>query len=107
MFKTIAIAAASIALTAGAASANNTFGILGGAEQGDSFYDVNLARTLGAGSVQIETFDGDVLGVTDIAAGTHTDFRVDFGMPVAGTDLVAKLIVNGEVVDQSKIDVRR
>lgn len=107
MFKSIAIAAATVALTAGAASANNTFGILGGAEQGDSFYDVDLARTLGAGSVQIETFDGDVLGVANIAAGTHTDLRVGFDMPVAGTDLVAKLIVNGEVVDQSKIDVRR
>jgi len=107
MYKSFAIAAAALALTAGAASANNTFGILGGAEQGDSFYDVNVARTLGAGSVQIETFEGDVLGVTDIAAGTHTNLRVGFGAPVGATDLVAKLIVNGEVVDQSKIDVRR
>ena len=107
MFKSFAIAAASIALTAGAASANNTFGILNGAEQGDSYYDVNVARTLGAGSVQIETFNGDVLGVTDLAAGTHTDLRVDFGAPAPATDLVAKLIVDGVVVDESKIDVRR
>lgn len=107
MFKTLAIAAASIALTAGAASANNTFGILGGLEQGDSYYDVDLARTTSDGFIQIETFSGDVLGVAGLNAGTHTDVRVDLDGPAPAADLVAKLIVNGEVVDENRINVRR
>ncbi|MEM6275671.1 MAG: hypothetical protein AAF714_01885 [Pseudomonadota bacterium] len=107
MFKHIAIAAAAVALTAGAASANNTFGILSGAEQGDSFYDVGLARTTSEGSVQIETLSGDVLGMAALNAGTNTDVRVDLGLPASGQDLVAKLIVDGVVVDEKMIDVRR
>ncbi|MEM1232780.1 MAG: hypothetical protein AAGH70_01510 [Pseudomonadota bacterium] len=107
MFKQFAIAAAAVALTAGAASANNTFGILSGAEQGDSYYDVDLARTTNDGSIQIETLTGDVVGMAALNAGTNTDVRVDFGLPVAGSDLVAKLIVDGVVVDESRIDVRR
>ncbi|MEL6549091.1 MAG: hypothetical protein AAFQ54_02490 [Pseudomonadota bacterium] len=107
MFKKFAIAATAIALSAGAASANNTFGILGGAEQGDTFYDVNVARTLGAGEVQISTLSGDVLGTAMLNAGTNTDVRVPFATPASGQDLVASLIVNGNVVDQEEIDVRR
>ena len=107
MFKNIAIAAAAVALTAGAASANNTFGILSGAEQGDSYYDVTVARTLGEGSVQIETITGDVLGMASLNAGTNTDVRVDFDTPANGQDLVAKLIVDGVVVDENRVEVRR
>jgi len=107
MFKKFAIAATAIALTAGAASANNTFGLLGGAEQGDSFFDVPVARTLGEGSVQIETIKGDVLGIASLNAGTNTNVRVDFDKPASAQDLVAKLIVDGEVVDENRIFVKR
>ena len=105
MFKTFAIAATAIALTTGAASANNTFGILGGVEQGDSYYDVNVARTLGEGSIQIETASGDVLGSTDVHEGTNTNVRVSFDTPATSQDLVAKLVVDGVVVDQNRIRV--
>ena len=107
MFKTIAIAAASIALTAGAASANNTFGLLVGAEQGDSYYDVNVARTLSEGSVQIETLSGEILGMTDLNAGTNTNVRVSFDQPAPAQDIFAKLVVDGEVVSEKRINVRR
>ncbi|MEO1796574.1 MAG: hypothetical protein AAFR53_06120 [Pseudomonadota bacterium] len=107
MFKKLAIAAAAIALTAGAASANNAFGILSGAEQGDSFYDVNVASTTTGGSVQIETLSGDVLGMAALNAGANTNVRVDFDTPASGQDLVAKLIVDGSVVDTNRIEVRR
>ncbi|MEM6729207.1 MAG: hypothetical protein AAF618_11965 [Pseudomonadota bacterium] len=107
MFKTLAIAAAAAALTAGAASANNSFGILSGAEAGDSFYDVPVARTLGEGFVQIETLSGDVLGSASLNEGTNTNVRVGFGKPISGQDLVAKLIVDGQVVDQSRINATR
>ena len=107
MFKKFAIAATAIALSASAASAANNFGILSGAEQGDSFYDVSVARTSDAGSVQIETFAGDVLGVAALDAGTNTDVRVPFNAPADGKDLGAKRIVNGSVVDTKEIQVRR
>ncbi|MEM1232778.1 MAG: hypothetical protein AAGH70_01500 [Pseudomonadota bacterium] len=107
MFKNFAIAAAAIALTAGAASANNSFGILGGVESGDTYFDVSVARTEGAGSIQIETFAGDVLGMAALNEGTSTDVRVDFDTPAAKEPLVAKLIVNGVVVDQDRIVVKR
>ena len=107
MFKKFAIAAAAIALTAGAASANNTFGILNGFDQADSFYDVSVARTLGAGSVQIETLSGDVLGMASLNEGTNTDVRVDFKGNRAQGDAIAKLIVDGVVVDEERISVSR
>ncbi|MEM1100712.1 MAG: hypothetical protein AAGH73_04180 [Pseudomonadota bacterium] len=106
MFKKLAIAAAIVA-TAGAASANNSFGIVGGAEFGDSFYDVPLARTLGEGSVVIENFAGDVLGQTALNSGTNTDVRVPLSTRVGAGDLTAKLIVDGVVVDEAMIEVRR
>ncbi|MEL6912972.1 MAG: hypothetical protein AAFP13_00585 [Pseudomonadota bacterium] len=107
MFKKFAIAAA-LAATAGAASANNNFGILDNAASGDSYYDVRVVSTLGEGTVQIETFAGDVLGMASVNAGANTNVRVDFGADRVSTgDLVAKLIVNGEVVDEESIDVLR
>ena len=107
MFKTLAIAATSIALTAGAASANNTFGILSGAELGDSYYDINVARTLGEGSVQIVSRAGDLLGMTDLNAGTNTDVRVFLDTPTTAHDIFARLLVDGEIVSEKRINVRR
>lgn len=107
MFKKLAIAAAAIALTAGAASAN-TFGLLSGAEQGDAFYDVKSVNAGSAGTIQIESLSGDVLGQAFVNAGANTSVRVDFGADRVGAgDLVAKLIVNGQVVDMEGIEVRR
>lgn len=107
MFKTFAIVAASIALTAGAASANNTFGLLTSVEQGDSYYDIRTVSTLGEGFVQLETFTGDIVGATALNAGANTNVRVHLDGPVTAQNLVAKLIVNGEVVDESRIRARR
>ncbi|MEM1372886.1 MAG: hypothetical protein AAGF78_00750 [Pseudomonadota bacterium] len=107
MFKNFAIAATAIALTAGAASANNSFGILGGIESGDTYYDVTVARTNAGGTVQIESFAGDVLGMASLNEGTNTDVRIDFDTPAAKQPLVAKLIVNGVVVDEDRIVVKR
>lgn len=107
MFKKFAIAAAAIALTAGAASANNTFGLLNGFDQDASYYDVNLARTLGEGSVQIENLSGDVIGTASLNEGTNTDVRVNFKGNRAQGDVVAKLIVDGVVVDEELVQVSR
>ena len=107
MFKTLAIVAASIALTAGAASASNTFGLLTSVEQGDSYYDISAISTLGEGFVQIETFAGDIVGSTDLNAGANINTRVQLDNAVSTQNLVAKLIVDGEVVDENRILVRR
>lgn len=107
MFKTIAIAATTIALTAGAAAANNTFGVLNGAEQGDSYYDINVVRTLDEGSVQIVTLSGDVLGMTNVEQGTNTSVRVPLAGQAPAEDLFARLFVDGEFVSEKRIDVRR
>ncbi len=107
MFKTLAIVAASIALTAGAASAGNTFGLLTSVEQGDNYYDISTISTLGEGFVQIETFAGDILGSTDLNVGANTNTRVQLDNSVSTQNLVAKLIVDGEVVDENRIRVRR
>ena len=106
MFKKFAIAATAIALTATAASANSYFGILDGADEGDHTYSVDVVRAADAGFVQIESLQGDVLGMASVNAGANANVLI----PLSGTglnqDVVAKLIVNGEVADSQRINVR-
>ena len=105
MFKTFAIAATAIALTASAAAANNSLGILGDIDEQDSYINIDNVRSTGAGFVQIESLRGDVLGVASVNAGANTDVRINLGLG-ATQDVVAKLVVDGAVVDQGVIDVR-
>ncbi|MEL6548724.1 MAG: hypothetical protein AAFQ54_00620 [Pseudomonadota bacterium] len=105
MFRKIAIAATTATLL-GSAAAANEFGILDGVEEGAQFYDVPLATLDAAGMVQIEDQDGTVLGMADAAAGPNTDLRIEFDTPVmAGGELIAKIIVDGEVVDMEMIEI--
>ncbi|MEL6915635.1 MAG: hypothetical protein AAFP13_14150 [Pseudomonadota bacterium] len=105
MFRKIAIAATAATLL-GSAAAANEFGILDGVEEGATFYDVPLATLDAAGMVQIEDEEGTVLGMADASAGPNTDLRIDFTTPVeAGGELVAKIIVGGEVVDIEMIEI--
>jgi len=62
---------------------------------------------LGEGSILIETPSGDLLGMTDVRSGTNTDIRVPFDGPAPAQNLVAKLVVDGVVVDESRIFVKR
>ncbi|MEM1236437.1 MAG: hypothetical protein AAGI10_05650 [Pseudomonadota bacterium] len=107
MLKKLAIAAALVALTTGAASAKDQLGLLSGAMQGDTFYDVKVATVSDAGSVQIETINGVVIGMKALNKGPNTNVRVPFMGPVSGDDLIAKLVVNGTVVDAGMIEVMR
>uniref|UniRef100_UPI0011BF2BB8 hypothetical protein n=1 Tax=Shimia ponticola TaxID=2582893 RepID=UPI0011BF2BB8 len=68
MFKHFAIAATAIALTAGAASANNSLGILEDIDDRASFVNIDQVRTTGEGFVQIESLSGDVLGMASVNA---------------------------------------
>lgn len=107
MFKKFAIAATVVALSAGTAMAKDQFGILGGAMQGDTFYDVRVASISEPGSMQVETFDGIVLGMMSLKKGANTNVRVKLSTPASGQDLIAKLIVGGSVVDAEMIEVQR
>ena len=105
MFKKFAIAATAIALTATAAAANGSFGHLDGLEEDASTYEVNLIRSSDAGIVSIETLTGDVLGTASVNAGANANVLV----PLRGgfeQDVVAKLIVDGQVAAQKRIQVR-
>ena len=106
MFKKFAIAATAIALTATAASANSFFGQLDAVNEGAHSYSVDVVRSAGAGVIQLETLQGDVLGTASVNAGANADVLV----PLRGTgvkdDIVAKLIINGQVADTARIQAR-
>ena len=107
MFKTFAIAATAIALTATTAAANGSFGILDAIDEDAHTYEVNLARTSNGGVLQIETLAGYVLGVSPLQAGANDDVRVSLdGSVAANSQLVAKIIEGGDVTGTGTIWVR-
>ena len=106
MFKKFAIAATAIALTATAASANSFFGHLDGVDEGAHTYNVDVVRSAGAGFIQIETLQGDVLGTASVNAGANADVLVPLKGTGVNADVVAKLIVDGQVADVERIQVR-
>ena len=107
MFKTIAIAVAFVTASVVAASANNSFGLMRGLQQGSEYYDVRLVRTDAPGVVQIETRNGNVIGTAPVNRGTNTNVRVRFTAGYSAQDLVAKLLINGIVVDERRVEVHR
>ena len=106
MFKTFAIAATAIALTATAASATSQFGHLDGLNEGANTFEVPLVRSESAGFVQIETLQGDVIGTASVNAGANSNVLVPLKGSRVNNDVVAKLIVDGAVADVERIQVR-
>ncbi|MEM9349333.1 MAG: hypothetical protein AAGA47_03660 [Pseudomonadota bacterium] len=95
-----------LSLTAAAANANNSFGVLKAVREGSSFYDVRLVRTLTNAVVQIQTWDGEVLGSREVEAGTRTNLRVRIGPKrIPPTDVFAVLLIDGEIADRDRIRV--
>ncbi|MEM1232781.1 MAG: hypothetical protein AAGH70_01515 [Pseudomonadota bacterium] len=103
MTKHFAAAAIALTLTTSAAFASNEFGILDGIEAGATYYDVSLVQADGTGIIQIETMTGEVLGTAELTTETNTNVRVDFDAPAPNEGLVAKLIIDGEIVDEERI----
>ncbi|MEO0484598.1 MAG: hypothetical protein AAF092_01660 [Pseudomonadota bacterium] len=101
MFKTFAIAATAIALTAGAASANS-FGFQGAADENSPQVTLNLVRADAAGTVVLESLTGDVLAMAEVDAGANTDVILNLEGSVT-SDVVAKLIIDGAVEDTLRI----
>ncbi|MGR3466872.1 MAG: hypothetical protein ACU0CI_03260 [Shimia sp.] len=103
MFKKFAIAAVALALTATAAVAGNNIAIQDALSENQANITFDLVTADAAGLLQVETFNGMVLGTSDIVAGANADVRVKTGSLTS--DVFAKLIVDGEVVDEQRIRV--
>ncbi|MCH2076495.1 MAG: hypothetical protein MK180_06365 [Rhodobacteraceae bacterium] len=104
MFKNFAIAATAIALTAGAASAGSFIGNQDGFAEGDHAVELSLVRSDAPGTVVLETLKGDVLASADINAGANANVLLNSNRGLMD-DVVAKLIINGEVADEKRIEV--
>ncbi|MGR3434262.1 MAG: hypothetical protein ACU0CO_05130 [Shimia sp.] len=102
--KTLAIATL-VAATATAATAGNTIFPIDEQDDNASFFELPLVRADAAGIVVIENFRGDVLASAPVNAGVNTDVKTRFGIQRATGDVVAKLIVDGVVVDTQDIRV--
>lgn len=105
--KTLAIAA-TIALTAGAASANSAFGF------GESVMDrnsVELPTITAAADGVVEIYNlkagqqGALLGSAMVNAGANDDVRVNIGNGFK-TDVLAVLKIDGQVVATEAFDVQ-
>ena len=107
MFKTLTLAAAAIAASASFASADVSYISNFVAEQDrSSQVELGTVRAAGNGVVEIYSFHkgkvGALLGSEEVVAGVNTNVDVDIARP--GTDAIAILKVNGEVVDTQEID---
>ncbi|MGR3434261.1 MAG: hypothetical protein ACU0CO_05125 [Shimia sp.] len=96
--KTLALAA----LAAAAASSVSAANLIFPTDQQDanaSFFELPLVRADAAGIVVIENFKGDVLASAPVSAGVNTDVKTRFGIQRATGDVLAKLVIEGGVVD--------
>lgn len=107
-FKTIALAAATIAATASAASANNAFPFGESFEQTDVF-ELSTVTADGAGVVEIYDYHngvrGALLGSEEVRAGANTNVKIDLGLG-ANKDVLAVLSVDGQEVLTKDYDIR-
>lgn len=112
MFKKIALAAlvaASLGTSVSAAATSSYFTLHGDVEP---TLDVNLGTIVstGAGVVELYSYhagaQGDLLGTAQIDAGANADVNVHLAT-MLGTDALAVLKVDGEVVATSIYDIER
>ena len=106
MTKTIALALAAI-VSAGAAAADNYLPFTAETQNRDSVIELDTVRAASDGVVEIYSFHkgevGALLGSEDVNAGANANVRVGLGKaPV--TDVIAQLVVGGQVVDTQEID---
>lgn len=101
------IAAASVALTAGAASANNQLPFGQNLDSGSTL-ELGTVSTTGAGFVEIYDFQngvrGDLLGTEELRAGANTNVKVDVGI-YGNNDVLAVLNIDGQEVLSKDYDI--
>ncbi|MEL6701658.1 MAG: hypothetical protein AAFO58_08255 [Pseudomonadota bacterium] len=94
---------AAIALTSTAAFANSYFGNLDGVDIGSNVIELSLVTTDAPGMVQIETPAGEVLGMAELNEGANATVVIPLSDSI-DADLIAKLIVDGAVVAEERLE---
>jgi hypothetical protein len=106
MTKLFALIAASLAITAGAASADGFS--LNSVQDSDSIIELGVIDAPAGGTVEVYDFhmadQGRLLGLEDVKAGANNDVQVSLGT-TASKSLLAVLRVGGQVVDQQVIRI--
>ena len=106
MFKTLAITAAALAASATIASADSYISNFSMEQANDTQVELGTVRAEGNGVVEIYAFHGGevgaLLGSEAVLAGANQDVNVDILR--SGTDAIAFLKVDGQVVDTQEID---
>ena len=98
------VVAGSLAMASTVAVAQNAhFGHLDGVMEGDHTINLNFVRSDAPAIVQIEDLRGKVLGMTMINAGANSNVRVTLGANGPMQDILAKIIVDGQVADLQRI----
>lgn len=107
--KTMIIAAATVAMTASAASADSFFSF-GETLDDSAVAELGTVKAQADGVVEIYGFNGGqqgaLLGTEAVTAGANTDVRVQIGSHNL-TDVIAVLRVDGEVVASQDYDIDR
>ena len=106
MFKTTLIAAAAVAATVSAASADSFISNLVMEQDRDSQIELGTVTAAGDGVVEVYSYhagvQGALLGSEAVTAGANLDVDIDVARPT--TDAIAVLKVNGQIVDTQEID---
>lgn len=107
--KTLVIAAATVAMTASAASADSFFSF-GETLEDSSVAELGTVRAAADGVVEIYNFaggeQGALLGMTNVTAGANKDVRVQIGSGYRN-DVIAVLKIDGQVVASQDYDIDR
>ena len=105
--KMIALAAATVAATASAASADNYFAF---GDRLDNSSTLELGTVRAAADGVVEIYDGRfgdlgaLLGTEEVMAGANSDVRVNVGHG-PDADVIAVLKVDGQIVAQQEYEV--
>ncbi len=107
--KAIVLAAATVAVTASAASADSYF-MFSDRLDDSSIAELGTVRAEGAGVVEIYDYTrgeaGALLGAKSVNAGANSNVRINLGKPPS-QDVIAILKVDGQVVAERQYEVDR
>ena len=107
MFKTATLALAALAASATIASADiNYINSFAQEQNKDTQIELGLVRAQADGVVEVFSFHkgevGQLLGSTDVHAGANS--QVNVNIRNSGTDAIAVLKVDGQIVETQEID---
>ena len=106
MTKLFSLLAATLAITAGAASADGFS--LNEVQDSDALIELGVVSAPAGGTVEIYDFHaadkGRLLGMEAVRAGSNSNVQVSLGT-TASKDLLAVLRVGGQVVDQQVVRI--